>query len=87
MILFFYTLVQAAANILSLLVIASVILSYFMAPFHPIRRYIDMVVEPMLIPIRKVLPRMGMFDFSAFALILIIQVVEMLLLTLIGSLR
>ena len=56
------------------LVIISVVLSYFMDPYHPIRRGVDNIVEPMLNPIRRVIPPVGMFDFSPVVLIILIQV-------------
>jgi len=70
-------------NILSqfivLIVIANVILSYFMDPFHPIRRTLDSLVEPMLAPIRRVVPLIGMFDFSPLILIILVQILSSVL--------
>jgi YggT family protein len=67
-------------NILSqfivLVVIAKVILSYFMDPYHPIRRTLDNLVEPMLAPIRRVVPLIGMFDFSPLILIILVQILS-----------
>ncbi|MFN8385474.1 MAG: YggT family protein [Anaerolineales bacterium] len=65
--------INALSQILVLLVIVSAILSFFMDPYHPIRRGIDNIVEPMLAPIRRILPPIGMFDFSPLVLILILQ--------------
>ena len=65
--------------ILVLIVLVSVILSYFMDPYHPVRRFLDRIVEPMLAPIRRVVPLMGMLDFSPLILIILIQVVGNLL--------
>ena len=78
--------INAIAQLLVLLVIVSVILSYFMDPYHPIRRSIDSVVEPMLAPIRRVVPLVGMIDFSPFILILLIQLVRSLLVSFLLSL-
>lgn len=79
--------VGSVANILVLLVFASAILSYFMDPFHPIRRGVDNLVEPMLAPIRRIVPLVGMLDFSPLVLIILIQVVERILLSILSSLR
>ena len=78
--------INAISQLLVLLVIVSVILSYFMDPYHPIRRSIDGVVEPMLAPIRRVVPLVGMIDFSPFILILLIQLVRSLLVSFLLSL-
>ena len=67
-------------NILSqfvvLLVIVKIILSYFMDPYHPVRRTLDNLVEPMLAPIRRVVPLIGMFDFSPLVLIILVQILS-----------
>ncbi len=65
--------ISAVSNILVLLVIVSAILSFVMDPYHPIRRGVDNIVEPMLAPIRRILPPVGMLDFSPLVLILILQ--------------
>lgn len=65
--------VDSLSQILVLLVFASILLSFFMDPFHPIRRGVDNIVEPMLAPIRRIVPAVGMFDFSPLVLILLIQ--------------
>jgi YggT family protein len=67
-------LISVLANAIVLLVIVQVALSYFMSPFHPVRRTIDRIVEPMLVPIREVVPLVGMFDFSPLILIVLVQV-------------
>jgi YggT family protein len=50
-----------------------------MDPYHPLRRGIDSVVEPMLAPIRRVVPLLGMLDFSPIILILLIQLLSNLI--------
>ena len=71
--------INALAQLLVLLVIVSVILSYFMDPYHPVRRSIDSVVEPLLAPIRRVVPLIGMLDFSPLILIILIQLLSNLI--------
>lgn len=63
------------ANFLTILVFLSVILSWFMSPDHPLRGAIDRIVNPMLDPIRRVVPTAGMFDFSPLILILLIELI------------
>ena len=81
------TLINAIQQLLILLVIVSVILSYFMDPYHPVRRTIDSIVAPLLNPIRRVVPLVGMLDFSPLVLIILIQVIGNLLVRLLFSLR
>ena len=73
------TFISMASQILTLLVIAQVLLSYFMSPYHPVRQTIDSIVEPMMAPIRRFVPPMGMIDFSPLVLILLIQLAARLL--------
>ena len=71
----------------SWLVIIGIVLSYFVSPYNTIRRTIDNIISPLLNPIRKVVPSFGGFDFSPMVLILLIQVVEYLLITLLNLLK
>jgi YggT family protein len=78
--------INAISQLLVLLVIVSVILSYFMDPYHSVRRAIDSVVEPLLAPIRRIVPLIGMLDFSPLILIILIQVVSNLIIRVLISL-
>jgi len=69
-------------NILELFVIISVILSYFMDRYHPVRRWVDSVVDPMLMPIRRVVPLIGMLDISPIILIVLIRIISNLIINL-----
>jgi YggT family protein len=77
----YYT-IKTLGDALVLLVIISVILSYVMDPYHPVRRWVDSIVEPMLLPIRRVVPLVGMLDFSPIVLIILIRIVFNLILNL-----
>jgi YggT family protein len=80
-------LIGAIQFILVLMVLVSVILSYFMDPYHPVRRFLDSIVEPMLAPIRRIVPLVGMLDFSPLILIVLIQLIGNLLTRLLYSMR
>ena len=83
---FLITVIRIAANIFSFLVIAKVLLSYFMSPYHPILQTINQVVEPLLSPIRNRMPTIGMFDFSPIVLLVLIQIIEYILTAVLASL-
>ncbi len=70
------------SQIIVVLVLAHVILSYFMSPYHPIRSFVDRMVEPLLAPIRRVVPLVGMFDFSPIILIILVQLIARVLISL-----
>ncbi len=71
--------INILSQLITLLVIAHVILSYFMSPYHPVRQAVDGVVEPLLAPIRRIMPSTGMLDFSPMVLIIVVQLVARLL--------
>jgi YggT family protein len=79
--------IRSISQLLVLLVVVSVILSYFMDPYHPIRRSIDSVVEPMLAPIRRVVPLIGVLDLSPLILIILIQVLSNLIIRVLLTMR
>ncbi|MCS6906455.1 MAG: YggT family protein [Anaerolineales bacterium] len=77
--LFVASVLRTVLQVYTFVVILKVILSYFLSPYHPIREAIDRLVDPLLNPIRRVLPPVGMFDFSPLVLIILIQIVDSLL--------
>lgn len=72
-------LINFIAQALIILIIVSVILSYVMDRYHPVRRWVDSIVDPLLMPIRRVLPPLGGLDFSPLVLILLIQLIANLI--------
>lgn len=68
--------INLLAQVITILVIAKVILSYFMSPYHPIRETIDRIVNPLLDPIRRVMPSTGMIDFSPLVLLVLMQLLR-----------
>lgn len=71
--------VDWAIRLLTIVVIVDVVLSYFMDPYHPVRRTLDRVVNPMLAPIRRLLPRTSGIDFSPVILVLALFVLNQIL--------
>jgi len=71
--------IDLIAWVIVVLVIVKVFISYFLSPYHSFRRLIDNLVEPMLSPIRRVVPPVGMFDFSPLVLLILIQIAASLI--------
>lgn len=71
--------VAAVVWLISLVVIADVVVSYFLSPYNEVRSFLDRLVNPLLTPIRKVVPPVGGIDFSPIVLLLLVQVVGNLL--------
>ncbi len=65
-------------------IIAHAVLSYFGSPrygtmFYDISVLLDRLTQPVLAPIRRVLPMTGPFDFSPLVAIVLLEVIERLL--------
>jgi len=77
--IFLAELIHRVIQLFILVVIIQAILSFFMDPFHPVRRFIDQIVNPFLDPLRRILPPIANLDFSPIVLIIILQVLDMIL--------
>jgi YggT family protein len=71
--------INLLVQVITILVIAKVILSYFMSPYHPIRETVDRIVNPLLDPIRRIMPSTGMIDFSPLILLVLVQLLRRVL--------
>jgi YggT family protein len=69
------TVILLITRILMMVVLADVIVSYFLDPFHSIRRFLDNLVQPLLNPIRRILPSTGMIDLSPLILLILLEVI------------
>jgi YggT family protein len=78
--------IHFAARLLTVVVLVDVVLSYFMSPYSSIRLTLDRIVGPLLAPIRKVVPPLGMMDISPIILLILIQILEYVLVTIIAGL-
>jgi YggT family protein len=69
------TAILLITRILMMIVLADVIVSYFLDPFHRIRRFLDNLVQPLLEPIRRILPSAGIIDLSPLILLILLEVI------------
>jgi YggT family protein len=76
--------INMLALLLTLLVFVYILSSWVFPPFHSFRQAIASIVEPMLAPIRRVVPPVGMIDFSPFIFLIIVQVLATILIGLLG---
>ncbi len=67
-------------DVYSLIIVAAVVVSWTTVPGeHPAVRLLHRLTEPVLAPIRKVLPPMGGMDFSPLVLLIGLRVLASLL--------
>ena len=72
--------INMLALLLTLLVFVYILSTWVFPPYHSFRRSIASIVEPMLAPIRRIIPPVGMLDFSPFIFLIIVQVLATILL-------
>lgn len=83
---FVASLINLIATILSIVVLVWAVSSWILAPYHPVREALDRIVEPMLAPIRRILPATGQIDFSPMILIILLTLGARILSSIILSL-
>jgi len=73
--------IQTLSTLFMFVVIVDILISYFVSPYNKIRMFLDRIVNPLLISLRKVIPPLAGIDFSPIVLIMLIQVVEWVLIS------
>ena len=73
-------LIRYFCEVLSLVIIARVIVSWFSpSPTNRVAIILYQLTEPFLAPLRRIVPRTGMFDFTPLIAILILWLIIRLL--------
>ncbi len=72
--------------VISLVVIAKIVLSYFVAPYQPVRLFIDRIVDPLLRPIQRIIPPIGGLDLSPIILLIIVQLLGRIIISILARL-
>ena len=81
------TVVNLIFRALIIIIVVDVVLSFFMDRYHPIRVFLDKIINPFLAPIRRIVPPIQSIDFSPIILLIFLQVLEKIILSLINSIR
>jgi len=77
--------VRLIASLITVVVFVDILVRFVLDAYHPVRRVLDSLVEPMLVPIRRFLPQTGSWDLSPIVLLLIVQILEYALLQLLAG--
>jgi YggT family protein len=75
-------LIHVISLVLTVLTIARAVLSWVNLPSNKLVIWIYRLTEPMLAPIQSILPAPGGIDFSPLVVLLLIQLIERLLISL-----
>jgi len=77
---YLYNLIRWLCQVLTLAIMARVIISWFSPnPTNKLVIILYQITEPFLAPLRRIIPRVGMFDFSPFVAIILLQLLASLL--------
>lgn len=70
------SILAALIQILGLAIFFRAILSWFVRdPYNPIVRVLNSITEPILQPLRQIVPRMGMMDLTPLVAIIVLSVI------------
>lgn len=76
----FFDFISFLCYLLTLLIIARSILSWFSpGPTNWLAIFLYRVTEPILAPLRRIIPKAGMIDFSPVVAIILLQLIARLL--------
>lgn len=63
--------IRIAFSLFELLILARILISWFpIDPYNPIVQFLHQATEPILAPVRRRLPQMGMFDLSPMVVLI-----------------
>jgi YggT family protein len=80
------TLVSIIVQMITVLLIVNALLSFApLDPWHPVRRFMNQLTEPILRPFRGLMPPVGMFDFTPMIALIVIQILGQLVILIIRS--
>ena len=68
--------ISLVTGAISIIVIVDVLLSYILDPYHPLRRFLDNLVQPLLTPIQRILPPVGGLDLSPLVLLVLLDLIS-----------
>lgn len=70
--------IYALCELLTLAIFARVILSWVIPRPNTLTIILDKITEPILAPLRRIIPRTGMFDFTPLVAIILLQIITRL---------
>jgi len=77
---FLLNFIRILCQVLTLVIVIRVILSWVSPhPTHRLAIILFQITDPILKPLRRIIPRIGMLDFSPLAAIILLQVISSLL--------
>jgi len=76
----FLNLIAILCRVLAVIIFVRAILSWFaISPYSPIVVFLDRITEPILAPLRRIIPRLGMVDITPMVAIIILLLIARLI--------
>jgi len=76
----FLDIIYYLCQVLAFIIFLRAILSWFaISPYSPIIVFLDRITEPILAPLRRVVPRIGMIDITPMVAILLLVIIASLI--------
>ena len=73
-------------NLYSFMILARVLLSWInVSPYNPIVTLIYELTEPVLRPLRNIIPPIGMMDISPIAALILLQILESIIVSMLNA--
>ena len=75
-----FSLLRLLCEVLTIAILGRVIMSWFsQGPTNMLTRILYQVTEPVLAPLRRIIPRVGMLDFTPLVAIILLRLITYLL--------
>jgi YggT family protein len=72
-----YNFIDILFTLLELAILARVLLSWFrLSPYHPVVNFIYQITEPILRPLRNIIPPLGMIDISPIVALILMDIIR-----------
>jgi YggT family protein len=83
---YYVAVIKLVVTLISLLLIANALISFApIEPWHPVRRTLNQLAEPILRPFRNLLPPTGPIDFSPMLALIVVQIIGLILIALVSA--
>ena len=70
----FVSIIRVLGDVLTILILLRVVVSWYSPrPTNILVRILHLLTEPILAPLRRIIPRVGRFDFTPLVAIILIQ--------------
>jgi YggT family protein len=81
-----YTFIDLLFYALNLAILIRVIVSWLnVSPYNPLISFIYQITDPIILPLRRIIPPLGMIDITPIIAILLLSILQQILLSLLAA--